>query len=661
MIEIIVLKVTLLLLLAWTLTLALRRRSAATRHFVWCAALFGCAAIAMAALWVPPLKVRVWSASRSAVAQPPLFDPIGDAIPDTKAAALPPHSDTGAAAPVLPLLWLAGALGVIAWSAAGHIALARIARRSTAAEGYRVSDAIRAPVTWGSMILLPTESETWPAERRDAALLHERAHLARHDFLVQLAARLVCAAFWFHPLAWVALRRLRMESEHACDDRVLAAGMIATEYASHLLAVAHGALTRHHGAAEALAMARPSQFESRLVAVLDEQRSHGRISRNIAIVAASLVAIAILPIAFARQTVNVDKQGPKRGSAMSPGIDHALPASPGETLTLDLDTGASVEILGWDEPRVTVATTMGGRDAEDSVVSVDRLSNGVRVRAEYEGDRDNYSTSIHLAIRAPRKYNVKLHSAGGSLTIADLDGTFTGTTGGGNIVIDRANGSAELSTGGGEVRVTDSHLSGEITTGGGEVRLRRVTGGLDASSGSGMVLNNDDDNDNEDDRDGDTTRADDAGMHVSKAGGDIHIGFKRGNVVATTGGGDIEIGPVAGSVRASTGGGDITASLSDAGGAAQVVDVSSGAGRVEIELPANFDGRFEIQTAFTETAGPTRIDSDWELARSTTPVFDGREGTPRRYVRATGIAGSGRGLVRVKTVNGNVVLRRSAK
>jgi hypothetical protein len=185
------------------------------------------------------------------------------------------------------------------------------------------------------------------------------------------------------------------------------------------------------------------------------------------------------------------------------------------------------------------------------------------------------------------------------------------------------------------------------------VRMRRVTGGLDASSGSGSVVRDDEDADDDHDRDN--------GMHVSKAGGDIHIGAKRGVVEATTGGGDVRIGPVAGSVFASTGGGDVEVTIVDAGGAKQDVNIGSGNGDIIVNLPANLDARFEIQTAFTENVEPARIESDWPLERSTTPTFDDREGTPRRYVRGRGVAGSGRGLIRVKTVNGNVVLRRTAK
>jgi len=151
-----------------------------------------------------------------------------------------------------------------------------------------------------------------------------------------------------------------------------------------------------------------------------------------------------------------------------------------------------------------------------------------------------------------------------------------------------------------------------------------------------------------------------AGAVVHTGGGDIVVGRAGGSVEASTGGGRIRIGPVAGSVRAGTGAGDVEVTLIDADGEPQRVEVRSGQGRVVIDLPADFDGRVDLETAYTRDVDPTRIEAPWQLERSTSDWSDREgfgEGTPRRYVRAKGTVGGGRGSLRVKTVNGDVIVR----
>ena len=76
-------------------------------------------------------------------------------------------------------------------------------------------------------ILLPVDCGSWTADKRRVVLAHELSHVARHDVFWQVAARLACAVYWFHPLAWLAERRLRVERELACDDAVLRFGQPA--------------------------------------------------------------------------------------------------------------------------------------------------------------------------------------------------------------------------------------------------------------------------------------------------------------------------------------------------------------------------------------------------------------------------------------------------
>jgi DUF4097 and DUF4098 domain-containing protein YvlB len=147
------------------------------------------------------------------------------------------------------------------------------------------------------------------------------------------------------------------------------------------------------------------------------------------------------------------------------------------------------------------------------------------------------------------------------------------------------------------------------------------------------------------------------GARVTTGGGRIRIGPSGGEVYAMTGGGDIDIGPATGSVEAHTGAGDVTIELKGAG--AHSVNATSGRGRVVLVVPRDLDATLELETAYTNNLGhKTRIISDFPLQTTETPDWDGREGTPRRYVRAKQTVGRGGSVIRVRTVNGDVVIKR---
>lgn len=73
-----------------------------------------------------------------------------------------------------------------------------------------------------SLILLPEDFlQRFDADQRRLVLQHEHTHLRRGDGLWSLLAELGLAMLWFHPLAWFALPRLRLDQELACDECVL--------------------------------------------------------------------------------------------------------------------------------------------------------------------------------------------------------------------------------------------------------------------------------------------------------------------------------------------------------------------------------------------------------------------------------------------------------
>jgi HEAT repeat protein/beta-lactamase regulating signal transducer with metallopeptidase domain len=167
------------------------------------------------------------------------------------------------------------------------------------------SSRIAMPQTWGALrpaVLLPAEADNWTIERRRVVLMHELAHVKRKDWLTQVMAQTACAYYWFNPLVWMAARRLRMERELACDDQVLEKGTRASDYANVLLDIARSLHSGSCSSLTAVAMARQSQLEGRLLAILNpslNRKGLNRIGSSLLVVALALV---VLPLASLRPT-----------------------------------------------------------------------------------------------------------------------------------------------------------------------------------------------------------------------------------------------------------------------------------------------------------------------------------------------------------------------
>ena len=343
------LRATVVLLAAWGATYLLRRGSAATRHLVWTAAVTAVLVLPLLSIALPRWNVPVVDITANldapldgATRQPAIAreaDPRPAATREPKAPAssaqVEHFSEVAAAAPsawslphlsieprdvvvaawltivVLLVLRLAIANArVLSWKRASRLvedarwnALLRRLTREHDIERPVVlleSPETDVPVTWGivyPVVLIPSASIEWDEEQRIAVLTHELAHVKRFDALSQMLAQLALALLWFHPLAWLAVRRMRMEREHACDDFVLVAGARASRYADDLLGLARRLARPTAPAAAALAMARRSELEGRLLAILDPTAKRNAIrGARAAALTATMIALT-MPIA----------------------------------------------------------------------------------------------------------------------------------------------------------------------------------------------------------------------------------------------------------------------------------------------------------------------------------------------------------------------------
>ena len=350
------LKGIVLILAAVVTAYALRKKSAAARHAVWTAAVIGHLALPVFSLLVPQWRISLLP-TPAWLSAPEVSQPrgAGDVAPAEPVAAVvnelaqamsgravpaapvttPAAASAGGAVStewptisILGMFWILGAALVLLRLAVGTWQVGRLAKHGDRVDDgewlsltQRIAkrlgitrpltllrgDSLAVPVTWGVVypaVLLPPESNEWPEERRRFVLVHEMAHVKRFDALTQLLAQITVALLWFDPLVWYAAHRMRVEREHACDDYVLREGTTPSLYAGELLDMVQSiGSPSHENAAPAfaaLAMARRSEFEGRMLAILDKRQDRATLGRRHAVLATVALVLLVLPLAALR-------------------------------------------------------------------------------------------------------------------------------------------------------------------------------------------------------------------------------------------------------------------------------------------------------------------------------------------------------------------------
>ena len=218
-------RVTLVVVVAWFVSRALVRSSAALEHRVWLLAVVGTLIVpvvwALTPRWRVPLVTLEFQGPPGPVA-------VG-AGPWTRDAAWPE---------LLAVTWIVGTLVALVYLLLGIVSARRLSRSSARCDDPAWLDILAAarrqtghtrpvelrivprsmsPAVWGFrrvQVLLPEAALDWPPALRRSVVLHELAHATRRDCLAQVVAGVACAVWWFHPLVWFAAGRMRRDSRN---------------------------------------------------------------------------------------------------------------------------------------------------------------------------------------------------------------------------------------------------------------------------------------------------------------------------------------------------------------------------------------------------------------------------------------------------------------
>ena len=234
------------------------------------------------------------------------------------------------APPTDPLPWIAPfwALGVLlfhlrslgSWAAVNRLRRRGVcaaprewqARLASLARALRVSRPVAlletcfadAPMVTGYLkpvILIPAGMLAGlPAEQLEAILLHELAHIRRHDYIVNLAQTFVEGMLFYHPAVWWVSSVIRGERENCCDDLAASFSGGAHRYAAALTALEETRSTVHQTALAATG----GNLVKRVRRLLNQPESPRAILTPLFSAAILTVAVAVTAAAWQSQPAN---------------------------------------------------------------------------------------------------------------------------------------------------------------------------------------------------------------------------------------------------------------------------------------------------------------------------------------------------------------------
>jgi hypothetical protein len=199
-------------------------------------------------------------------------------------------------------------------------------------------------------------------------LAHELAHVKRWDTLTYGAAYAACSLFWFVPFTWLALRRLKIEQEKACDEEVLSLDPRRADYAELLLGWAYRAPLPMTVAGLSMRNAAGKALEERIAHALRMAGGGGKKKRMPAPVLCLAGFLMVTSLSLVRcapdngPTVKTDTETQARTANETRSGDENIPR-------------------GWPLKGVTGTLTQKFGDSKDPFTGADKFHQGIDIAA----------------------------------------------------------------------------------------------------------------------------------------------------------------------------------------------------------------------------------------------------------------------------------------
>ncbi len=431
-----------------------------------------------------------------------------------------------------------------------------------------------------------------------------------------------------------------------------------------------------------------------------------------------IMLITLPAIALSQERGEISE---KRGEYVET-IDKTYKVAKGGILKLSSDEG-SIRINSWLEDKVRViaikrADVRNRSSAEEIIeeieVRIEKSGKDITVTGRTPWRRHRRSSSLSFEVTVPFKYNIRLETDGGSISIADLEGNVNADTEGGSIKVGQIeNGNVNVNTAGGSIKIDNitngngtantaggsikvGNVNGDLSvkTSGGSIRFGKITGKAYGRTSGGSIKVEESGDDLDISTSGGSISVNRARgpVKVSTSGGSISIGDTDSDVYAKTAGGSIHIGEAGGEVKAMTAGGSISVEgsrgpvmVETAGGSIEVlnargfieaetaggdieaemivsdkntdthVNLETAGGDITIYLPENLAATFDIELEITRRAWRDyKIYSDFPLTISD----DDDDWRGDKIIIGRGNINGGGDRIRISTTNGDIRIKK---
>jgi len=149
---------------------------------------------------------------------------------------------------------------------------------------------------WRPVVTIPRGLSAKLSESElEAVILHELAHAKRADNWTSAFAHAMVSIFWFYPILWWIERRLYNERERACDEMVVRSGVAPEDYVAGILKVCRFHLNNSVAGVSAVS---GSNLKNRMEAIMSLSAS-ARVAKTPKPVVVTLITImTIIPLAI---------------------------------------------------------------------------------------------------------------------------------------------------------------------------------------------------------------------------------------------------------------------------------------------------------------------------------------------------------------------------